>query len=103
MLLKVKKDNEKSAAFILKIYKVFRMKHLIPPKAIFMATQSSFYSRAKINGNLRRKSALSCAMPTCLCLVVSLAVVFIVMLDDYSMAKHAEVLGKFRMNIKEMV
>lgn len=65
MLLEGLKDNEKSAAFTLKIYELFRMKHLIPMKA----TQSSLYSKAKINGNLRRKSAwsLSCAVLTCWC------------------------------------
>lgn len=60
MLLKGIKDNEKSVTFILKIYELFRMKHLIPTKAVSLETQSSLCNKVKINGILTRKSAFLC-------------------------------------------
>lgn len=46
MLLKGLKDNEKSAAFILKIYELFRMKQLIPAKTVSLGLDS-VHSTAK--------------------------------------------------------
>jgi len=82
MLLKGLKDNEKSAAFILKTYELFRMKHLIPRKAICLELRSP-HSTAKRKlmeiwgenhlGLCLVLCLLACAMDS---LAISLSVVF---------------------------
>lgn len=98
MLLKGLKDNKKSAAFILKIYELFRMKPLIPTKAISWGLHSPHSTEKQKLMEIRGENHLGLCLVLCLfncamyCPAISLSVVFNVMLENYSTANLAQVL-----------